>query len=356
MSAQRFLCPVGTCQRACRTKATWTRHLRSVHANLDFSKFLSQNAIIDLPYASPPPTLGNRHDLGSLPTSPVTPNLNYAHAHSEYDFEMEHNVAGSDFFHSDLRSSPSHGSKVGDNKEFHPIINGRFAFHLIVPLIKSSVGKPCDKDGNPLSDSDSESTKRLASDLRSQDDWTPFENHSSFELAEFLYKDNQTSAPKIDKLLHIMSDIMVDHGAQTPFSNHKDIYETIDAIPIGGLPWQSFTFTYDGPKPTVEVPTWMEADYTIWFRDPHKLFLEMIKNPDFVDSIDYTPYRQYDEDGHRQYENFMSGDWAWKQAVRICSFQFIYHSWADISIYLGYHCRNAIEQRSNVRSYYTWQR
>ncbi len=120
-----------------------------------------------------------------------------------------------------------------------------------------------------------------------------------------------------------MSNVMEDHDAQPPFFNHEDVYETIDAIPIGGVPWQSFTFTYDGPKPTVEVPTWMEAEYTIWFRDPHKLFLEMIKNPDFVDSIDYTPYRQYDEDGNRQYENFMSGDWAWKQAVRICCFQFI---------------------------------
>ena len=104
-----------------------------------------------------------------------------------------------------------------------------------------------------------------------------------------------------------MSNVMEDHDAQPPFFNHEDVYETIDAIPIGGVPWQSFTFTYDGPKPTVEVPTWMEAEYTIWFRDPHKLFLEMIKNPDFVDSIDYTPYRQYDEDGNRQYENFMSG-------------------------------------------------
>ena len=126
MSSQRFLCPVGTCQRACKTKATWTRHLRLAHAHLDISNFQSQNAIIDLPYISSLPTLDNRRDLGSLPTLPVTPNPNYAHA--EYDFEMED--IGSDSFHSDLRSSPSHGSKVGDNKELHPIINGRFPFHL----------------------------------------------------------------------------------------------------------------------------------------------------------------------------------------------------------------------------------
>jgi hypothetical protein len=110
------------------------------------------------------------------------------------------------------------------------------------------------------------------------------------------------------------------HSDQPPFLDHKDVYETIDAIPIGGVPWQSSTFTYEGPKPSVDVPKWMEAEYTIWFRDPHRLFLEMLKNPDFVQSFDHTPYRQYDRSGNRQYENFMSGDWAWKQAVCICWF------------------------------------
>ena len=117
-----------------------------------------------------------------------------------------------------------------------------------------------------------------------------------------------------------MSDLLVVHDDQPPFLNHKDVYETIDAIPIGGVPWQSMTFTYDGPKPAVDVPKWMDTEYTIWFRDPHQLFLDMIKNPDFVNSFDYAPLRQYDQKGNRQYENFMSGDWVWKQAVRICPF------------------------------------
>jgi hypothetical protein len=64
--------------------------------------------------------------------SPVTPNLNDAHA--EYDFKMEpigwHDAAGSDFFHPDLRSSPSHDSEAGDRKEYHPIINGEFLFNF----------------------------------------------------------------------------------------------------------------------------------------------------------------------------------------------------------------------------------
>jgi hypothetical protein len=61
----------------------------------------------------------------------------------------------------------------------------------------------------------------------------------------------------------------------------------------------------------------MDAEYTVWFRDPHKLFLNMLKNPDFEKSFDYAPYRQYDKKGDRRYEHFMSGDWVWQQAVCI---------------------------------------
>jgi len=114
-----------------------------------------------------------------------------------------------------------------------------------------------------------------------------------------------------------MSDLLAVHDDRPPFLDHKDVYQAIDDIPIGGVPWQSLMFTYEGPKPTADVPKWMDAEYTIWFRDPHKLFLQMLKNPDFVNAFDYAPYRQFDENGNRQYEHFMSGDWAWKQAVGI---------------------------------------
>ena len=125
---QRFLCPVRTCQRACKSKTAWTRHLRSVHAHIDFSEFQSQNAIINLPHVSSL-TLNGRRALDSLPTSPMTSNLNDAHA--DYDFEMEdiaHDPAGSDSFHSNLCSLLLHDSEAGNNKEYHPTINGEFLY------------------------------------------------------------------------------------------------------------------------------------------------------------------------------------------------------------------------------------
>lgn len=34
-------------------------------------------------------------------------------------------------------------------------------------------------------------------------------------------------------------------GGEPPFANHVHLYNTIDAIPIGGVPWQKFTVLYN---------------------------------------------------------------------------------------------------------------
>jgi len=98
---------------------------------LDFSEIQSQDTIIDLPLISSPPTLDNRRALGSLPTSPATPNAHSVHAEYDQMEDIAQDIAESDFFHSDPRSSPSYGSEVGHNlRELHPKINGRFLFHF----------------------------------------------------------------------------------------------------------------------------------------------------------------------------------------------------------------------------------
>jgi len=96
-----------------------------------------------------------------------------------------------------------------------------------------------------------------------------------------------------------MATSLAPHDDSPPFSSHRDLYETIDSIPVGGVPWQSFTFTYEGPKPADDPPKWMDAEYVVWYRDPHQLFLNMLKNPKFAESFDYAPLRQYDGNGDR---------------------------------------------------------
>ena len=114
------------------------------------------------------------------------------------------------------------------------------------------------------------------------------------------------------------------------------MYNKIDAIPIGGVPWQSLILLFDGLIPK-NSPPWMTAEHMVWFQDPCLLFKKMLDNPDFKDSFDYAPYRQYDTHGQRHYENFMSGDWAWKQAISTCSFQVLLYICNILMCLPGYH-------------------
>jgi hypothetical protein len=190
-------------------------------------------------------------------------------------------------------------------------LNGPVIFLTSVDVLVYNTALPCDEDGIPLLDPEMLPVKQLDN---CQCQWTPYKNRIAFELADFLYRREQMSAGNIDILLELLAAMLACHNDTPPFSDHQDLYDTIDATSISGVPWKSATLSYDGPRPE-QSPPWMESDYTIWFRDPLILFKNMLQNPDFDKSFDYTPYRQYDDKGKRRYEHFMSGNWAWKQAV-----------------------------------------
>lgn len=148
-------------------------------------------------------------------------------------------------------------------------------------------------------------------------DWTPYGSRNEFELAEFLFKRVQMSAGNINILLEHWARSLAIHDDSAPFSNCKDLYNTIDAT-RGGVSWQSFTLSArSGIQPENNVPQWMTESYTVWYRDPRLLFRNMLENSDFVNNFDHAPFREWDDKGYRRFENFMSGDWAWKQAVSV---------------------------------------
>lgn len=60
----------------------------------------------------------------------------------------------------------------------------------------------------------------------------------------------------------------------------------------------------------------MTTKYQLWYRDPRKVIHNILANPDLADGIDYVPYRKF-QDNKRQYCDFMSGNWAWRQCVSI---------------------------------------
>lgn len=178
--------------------------------------------------------------------------------------------------------------------------------------------RPCDANGNflpPGSPPSPLSDKPL-------DDWTPYRSRLEFEVAEFLFVQNQMPAAQINKLLDLWATSLLGHTTsdQPPFADCKDLYKTIDSTPLGDVPWQSFAVKYTGERPEDldDVPPWMDERYEVWYRDPREVVRNMLANPDYANEIDYRPFREFSSDGdERQYCDFMSGDWAWQQAVCI---------------------------------------
>lgn len=124
-------------------------------------------------------------------------------------------------------------------------------------------------------------------------------------------------ATQINNLMDLIKVLLLQNGDVTlkpPFADKKDLYDVIDSTPLGDVSWQSFSVTYQGEKPSDNVPEWMDSSYEVCYRDPRDVIRNMLANPDFDGEIDYVPYRDFDVDGHREWKDFMSGDWAYKQA------------------------------------------
>ncbi|KAF9245384.1 hypothetical protein BU15DRAFT_85684 [Melanogaster broomeanus] len=142
---------------------------------------------------------------------------------------------------------------------------------------------------------------------RSNDDWTPYRNRLEFETAHFLFSQEEMSAKKINALLHLWGISLAVH----------DLYGMIDATPLGDVPWSSHSISYTGDR-SGDIAPWMDIAYEVHFRDPQQLAQNILKNLDFKDEIDYTPYREWEErpDGtyNRRWRDLMSADWAWNQA------------------------------------------
>lgn len=172
-------------------------------------------------------------------------------------------------------------------------------------------GTPCDSDGYDLpSDTPShQSTK----DSEPQN-FFPFNNRVHFELADFFFRKNQISQAGFDELMQLWA-ATLPPGTPPPFAGHDDYHNTLDAIPFGEVPWQSFSVTYDGPRPVGPAPSWMSAEYDVWFRCPLAIAENHLANPAFADEIDWSPKRVFNEAGKREYCDFMSGNWSWRQAV-----------------------------------------
>ncbi|KAG1743374.1 hypothetical protein EDD22DRAFT_958799 [Suillus occidentalis] len=189
---------------------------------------------------------------------------------------------------------------LGDRlyRNYHPKLNAR----------------PCNVTGQFLPDG----APPTPPPIKSPDDWAPYRNRVEFETAEFLYTRNQMSAGDINVLLDLWAATLLKYNDKPPFADHRDLYKTIDATPVGDVKWQSLKVQYTGERPETNVLPWMDQAHDVWYRDPHEVIRNMLGNPDYATEMDYRPYREYLTDGdERQWQDLMSGDWAWNQAETI---------------------------------------
>jgi Plavaka transposase len=208
-----------------------------------------------------------------------------------------------------------------DNTRYSILLSMVRTNTLIQSNTDYSIGRPCDKNGNYLPPG----TPPPPFDAPPPTDWSPFKSRIHFETSEFIYTRNQMSATDIDTLLGLWADSLLEYDGVPLFNSHRELYKTIDEAKAGDVPWSSFKVKYEGPLPVEEPPSWMLTEYDVWYRDPHEVVKNMLANTDFDGEMDPAPFRHYNINGDREYQNFMSADWAWNQAVRAL----IYHNYRD---------------------------
>lgn len=164
------------------------------------------------------------------------------------------------------------------------------------------------------------------------------------------------SAGNIDALLDLWRASLLKYGGTPPFSNHVDLYRTIDSTPLGEVRWQCFTLRYpegNVPGDGAGAPSWMTDSHEVWYRDPRAIIKQMLANPDFKGQLDYAPLREFSADGTRRLCNFMSGDWAWRQAVRYST---PVADWPSLTFIVGYSGTGCGKPWRRLRTGHPWQR
>lgn len=130
----------------------------------------------------------------------------------------------------------------------------------------------------------------------------------------------QSSKSDILQGLDLWRATIIKHGSlhstdEVPWLNADSLYETIDSIQAGNAPWRCYKFSYVGPKPPTP-PRWMEETYELNARDVLLVIEQQLETSEFHGHTAYSPYQEFDVSGNRVYSNLMSGDWAFRQAVR----------------------------------------
>jgi hypothetical protein len=145
----------------------------------------------------------------------------------------------------------------------------------------------------------------------------PFGDHHEFDWVIHYVTDLSASQRQILKGLNLWlsSTLHLGYsGPPVPWQNSQKMYDTIDAIQQGAIPWQTYEIRYQGPVDT-NFPKWKLQTYQLSYRNVVCLMEEQLANPDFKNGCYYMPFIELNEKGKLVYSEFFSGEWSWTQCV-----------------------------------------
>ena len=197
----------------------------------------------------------------------------------------------------------------------HPHLTG-VLFYLFcnIPTLRSHplfLARPCDVHGNFL-------PPHAPPPLRPDDiDWHPFPDRPSFEFAEWSFEEAPLSKEALRRLFRILAakhtvDGLPDYDPI--YKTQQDILDTIDAITYGEVSWRTLAIRYRGPL-TADSPLWKRHVYLVHTRDALRVVENLVSSSELDGKFDYVPYEEFTGLNCRRVSDFMSGRWAFKQAV-----------------------------------------
>ncbi|KAG9217551.1 hypothetical protein CCMSSC00406_0008478 [Pleurotus cornucopiae] len=258
--------------------------------------------------------ISNIVQCSSLPL-PLDATTSATHSDHDSDTSASHNQSQASHwdgahYHNLDSGLDSEGDvpKFKTKKTFHPQLTGAPCNHNGDQLQPGSPPPPRDEPGD--------------------DDWTPFDCGTQFQIADLLFRKDEMSASNLDDLFTLLrrhspppatsdsddSSMFADPQAGPLFKDHDDMYDTIDASKLGDAPWQCLKVD---PGGTDKDPLWKQKIYEVWFRDPDIVLKNMLDNLDFDGEFDYSPYIELDDKNNRHWGDVMSANFAWRHATNI---------------------------------------